>query len=178
MKEISSLRAELVERVCGLWNSPPSKLDSDWSVPFSKSGSLYLSDQIALLRLQAVLSSDSYLRIYECIELHNLANWHLAFDIDINLSHPSASPPVSSSEVQVFGASNGKGHGSGGAAAGKPGRREADGGWGISWCKDTTWGQLIAIAAGTTGVIKVCLLFSFEYTSIHSRDLSSDLATL
>jgi nucleoporin SEH1 len=57
--------------------------------------------------------------------------------------------------------SNGKGHGGTGAATaatGRPGRREADGGWGISWCKDTTWGQLIAIAAGTTGVIKVSLL--------------------
>jgi hypothetical protein len=74
---------------------------------------------------------------------------------------------MTSSEVQIFGApganvgtsSNGKGQGTGGtAAAGRPGRREADGGWGVSWCKDTTWGQLIAIAAGTTGAIKVSLL--------------------
>lgn len=113
--------------------------------------------------LQAVLSSDSILRIYECVELHNLATWNLVFEVDINLSHPPATPPMTASEMQVFGApgtsvsSNGKNYGSNaaGSSAGRPGRREADGGWSLSWCKDHTLGQLIAIAAGTTGTIKV-----------------------
>ena len=51
--------------------------------------------------------------------------------------------------------SNGKSYGSS-VAGGRPGKREADGGWSISWCKDVTTGQLIAVAADTDGLVKVC----------------------
>ena len=46
-------------------------------------------------------------------------------------------------------------------APGRPGNREADGGWCISWCKDKYWGEVIAAGCGTTGVIKVCLPILF-----------------
>jgi nucleoporin SEH1 len=37
------------------------------------------------------------------------------------------------------------------------GSKEADGGWDISWCKDHYWGEILAVAAGTDGLVKVCL---------------------
>lgn len=39
----------------------------------------------------------------------------------------------------------------------RPGRgiREADGRWSLSWCKERYWGEVIAVAAGTGGTIKV-----------------------
>ncbi|KAG6827641.1 hypothetical protein H0H92_011007 [Tricholoma furcatifolium] len=39
-----------------------------------------------------------------------------------------------------------------------PGNREADGGWCISWCKERYWGELIAAACGTSGVVKIIQL--------------------
>jgi hypothetical protein len=33
--------------------------------------------------------------------------------------------------------------------------READGGWCLSWCKDRYWGEILAVGAATSGVIKV-----------------------
>ncbi|EIN08951.1 WD40 repeat-like protein [Punctularia strigosozonata HHB-11173 SS5] len=35
------------------------------------------------------------------------------------------------------------------------GNREADGGWTLSWCKDRHWGELIAAAVGTSGIVKI-----------------------
>jgi hypothetical protein len=54
-----------------------------------------------------------------------------------------------------LGSSNGQSYGSSVGAA-RPGKREADGGWAVSWCKDKIWGQLLAVASGTTGIVKVC----------------------
>ncbi|KDQ08765.1 hypothetical protein BOTBODRAFT_37624 [Botryobasidium botryosum FD-172 SS1] len=35
------------------------------------------------------------------------------------------------------------------------GVREANGGWCLSWCKEHWWGELIAVACGTSGVVKI-----------------------
>lgn len=88
-----------------------------------------------------------------------MATWTLAFDIDLSLAHPPVSPPMGSVDFTAPGtsigaSSNGKSHGSS-TGNGRPGRREADGGWSVSWCKDKQWGQLISVTAGTTGAIRV-----------------------
>lgn len=36
------------------------------------------------------------------------------------------------------------------------GSREADGGWCLSWCKEKWWGQIMAVACGTSNVLKAC----------------------
>ncbi|KIM24069.1 hypothetical protein M408DRAFT_331986 [Serendipita vermifera MAFF 305830] len=111
------------------------------------------------LRL-AVLSSDSYLRIYDCVELHNLATWTSVIELDVQMMYTAPTPPpLSSSDMYgapgtSVGSSNGQSYGSG-VGNTRPGKREADGGWSLSWCKERTWGQLLAVAAGTTGVVKV-----------------------
>ncbi|KAG9004536.1 hypothetical protein FRB93_010313 [Tulasnella sp. JGI-2019a] len=35
------------------------------------------------------------------------------------------------------------------------GSREADGGWSLSWCKDKWWGQIMAVACGTSNILKI-----------------------
>lgn len=44
-----------------------------------------------------------------------------------------------------------------GQGSGRPGlgAREADGGWCVSWCKDRYWGEVVAVGAGVSGVIKL-----------------------
>lgn len=73
-------------------------------------------------------------------------------------------PSLAISTPEIFGApgtsvgsSNGQSYGSSVGGA-RPGKREADGGWSLSWCKDRTWGQVLAVAAGTTGVVKVIVI--------------------
>ncbi|CAG7847877.1 Nucleoporin seh1-A AltName: Full=Nup107-160 subcomplex subunit seh1-A [Serendipita indica DSM 11827] len=111
----------------------------------------------------AVLSSDSILRIYDCVELHNLATWNLTFTIDVRLLQPPSTPPMSTTDMfaapgtSLGASSNGKSYGSS-VTGGRPGKREADGGWSISWCKDATTGQLIAVAADTYGLVRVLQL--------------------
>jgi nucleoporin SEH1 len=109
------------------------------------------------------LSSDNYLRIYDCLELHNLTNWNASFTIDVSMAFPSATPPLSSPDIigapgtSLGASSNGRSYGSG-VGGDRPGKREADGGWSLSWCKDKSWGQVLAVAAGTSGVVKVLQL--------------------
>ncbi|KAH9923304.1 WD40 repeat-like protein [Amylocystis lapponica] len=77
----------------------------------------------------AMISSDNYLRVYECLEQPSLTTWQLAEEVDI-LSLPATSP-LSGSLSQT-----------------------ADGGWCISWCKDRYWGEVIATGCGISGVVK------------------------
>lgn len=73
--------------------------------------------------------------------------------VDTALSLPAPNPPVSSS----VGSSNGFSIGSGSTTGDKHGlgKKEADGGWCLSWCKDKTYGELCAVTAGATGTVKV-----------------------
>lgn len=68
-----------------------------------------------------------------------------------SLSAPNA--PVSSSAAS----SNGFSIGSSSTTGDKHGlgKKEADGGWCLSWCKDKTYGELCAVTAGATGTVKV-----------------------
>ena len=43
------------------------------------------------------------------------------------------------------------------------GRREADGGWSLSWCKDKDWGELLAVTAGVSGTVHVRAPFIPQY---------------
>ena len=129
---------------------------------------------LLIFSMQAVISSDSILRIYECHDLHNLSQWNASITVDVtNLSPPApiaglglgtslvdslhslSAPnvPVSSSAAS----SNGFSIGSGSTTGDKHGlgKKEADGGWCLSWCKDKTYGELCAVTAGATGSVKV-----------------------
>jgi len=73
--------------------------------------------------------------------------------VDSSHSLPAPYPLISSSAASSNGLSAG-----GSSTAGDKhglGKKEADGGWSLSWCKDKTYGELCAVTAGATGTVKV-----------------------
>ncbi|KAI0036245.1 WD40 repeat-like protein [Vararia minispora EC-137] len=119
----------------------------------------------------ATISSDNYLRIYECLEAPSLSTWQLSEEIDINglaFSPASGSHPhtmAMATPTQTLSVLDGPNASVVASALqqhqnqpqGRPGagNREADGGWCISWCKDRYWGEIIAVGAGVNGLIKI-----------------------
>jgi nucleoporin SEH1 len=73
--------------------------------------------------------------------------------VDSSHSLPGPNPLMSSSVAS----SNGFSIGSSSTTGDKQGlgKKEADGGWCLSWCKDKTYGELCAVTAGATGTVKV-----------------------
>lgn len=117
--------------------------------------------------IQATISADNYLRIYECLEQPVLTSWHLAEEVDM-LSLPSIQGPLSDTiplaiPTQVFPSlettptipGNSLQSQQSLARIGPSPHREADGGWCISWCKERYWGEILAASAGTTGTVHV-----------------------
>lgn len=123
--------------------------------------------------LQATISTDNYLRIYECLEQPSLQTWSQSEEIDV-LNLPSTSSQTSSlslafatptqTSATLDGASATlvaqalqQSQSMQGTGTGRPGlgNREADGGWCISWCKERYWGEVIAVGCGTGGIVKV-----------------------
>ncbi|KAI0823235.1 WD40-repeat-containing domain protein [Trametes gibbosa] len=127
----------------------------------------------------ATISSDNYLRIYECLEQPSLASWQLLEEVDV-LALPAAATPASAGGAQTLALATPTQTTAGasldGASASlvahalqqqasqnlsgqgqRPGlgTREADGGWCISWCKDKYWGEIIAAGCGIDGVVKI-----------------------
>jgi len=80
----------------------------------------------------------------------------------VDSSHSLSAPiaPVSSSAAS----SNGFSIGSSSTTGDKHGlgKKEADGGWCLSWCKDKTYGELCAVTAGATGSVKIIQLLSSQ----------------
>ena len=129
--------------------------------------------------VQASISTDNHLRVYECLEQPSLTTWQLPEEIDV-LTLPSTSSP--SSVSLAFATPTQTSATLEGASAslvaqalqqsqsqpGTPytqirpgmGNREADGGWCLSWCKDRYWGEVIAAGCGIGGTVKV--LFSLH----------------
>ncbi|TFK20373.1 nuclear pore protein seh1 [Coprinopsis marcescibilis] len=124
----------------------------------------------------ATISSDNVLRIYECLEQPTLSSWQLLEEIDVANVAPGPSP-AHVSRVQTLALATptqtnvalDAPHASLVAQALQqslpPSRhalanREADGGWTLSWCKDRYWGEIIAVGAGTSGVVKIIQLNS------------------
>lgn len=121
---------------------------------------------------QATISADNNLRIYECLEQPSLATWQLSEEVDV-LGLPSVSPgghslpqtvtqstPTLTSNTLEAASATLQAHvqQQQSLMPNRPGlgTREADGGWCISWCKDRYWGEVIAVSAGVSGVVKVC----------------------
>ena len=51
---------------------------------------------------------------------------------------------------------------------------ESDGGWALSWCSESWWGERIAVSAGTSGVIRVrSLLPHCVLSTTHNADASN-----
>lgn len=126
------------------------------------------------IRLQATISTDNTLRIYECLEPPSLKAWQLAEEFDVpSLAAGSAGTtaaatlvtgtPTVTASAQLDSnppapmlAANAL------AQQGAPpegriaaGSREADGGWALSWCKDFHHGELLAVACGVSSIVKV-----------------------
>lgn len=144
--------------------------------------------------MQATISTDNHLRIYECLEQPSLVTWSQCEEIDIpNL--PSTSSQTSSvslafatptqTNATLDGASatlvaqalqQSQSTTLQGAGSGRPGlgNREADGGWCISWCKERYWGEVIAVGCGTGGTIKVYVaLYLLEPSSRSNTDIAA-----
>jgi nucleoporin SEH1 len=146
--------------------------------------------------LQASISADNTLRIYECLEQPALTAWQLADEIDIpslrssssGASNPDVHVPAAGTltplmaDAPFVGGSGSLGHSPapsvgpvlssepGSMGASRPGgAKEADGGWALSWCKDHLWGEILALSAGTDGIVKVCI-----YLSVIRRNLMSE----
>jgi hypothetical protein len=140
---------------------------------------------------QAAISSDKYLRIYECLEQPSLATWQVSEEVNVealpasspfymtqghtvalatptqaNAPHDGASASLVAQALQSHSGMQNSQNKAG------LGNREADGGYCISWCKDRYWGEVIAAGCGVTGVIKVRIdrrLSSFLITILFYR---------
>ncbi|KAF9003288.1 WD40-repeat-containing domain protein [Cyathus striatus] len=127
----------------------------------------------------ATLSSDNHLRIYECLEQPSLSTWQLSEEVDVGALPITASPaslsrqhtmalatPTQTNATLEAAPANlvaqalqqGLQQGQGRQQGQGVGNREADGGWSLSWCKERYWGEIIACAAGTSGIVKVIQL--------------------
>src|SRR6266576_1940668 len=125
--------------------------------------------------LDATISSDNHLLIYDCLEPSALTSWQLTEEVDVTSLPTSPSPSYfsrshtlavatptqtsamldSASATQVAQAlQQNLQQGSSQPRPGS-GNKEADGGWCISWCKDRYWGEVLAVGCGTSGIIKV-----------------------
>ncbi|KAI0687085.1 WD40 repeat-like protein [Earliella scabrosa] len=122
----------------------------------------------------ATISSDNYLRVYECLEQPSLSSWLLLEEVDV-LGLPTTSPSARSVAHTVTMATPTQPNATldGNSVSlvahalqqqaqqsqlpGRPGlgTREADGGWCISWCKDKYWGEIIAAGCGIDGIVKI-----------------------
>lgn len=116
----------------------------------------------------ATVASDSYLRIYECLEPASLTTWQLLDEIDVTALSPrlqsrmqthSIGTPIQTSLALEGGASASLVAQA--LANQQPGKsvgmnnKEADGGWCLSWCKERYWGEVLAVGCGTSGVVHV-----------------------
>ncbi|KAI1783325.1 WD40 repeat-like protein [Ganoderma leucocontextum] len=122
----------------------------------------------------ATISSDNYLRIYECLEQPSLSTWQLLDEVDV-LSLPTATPSSRSTAhtvtvatpTQTSATLDGNSvslvsnalqqQAQQSQVPGRPGlgTREADGGWSLSWCKDKYWGEVLAAGCGIDGIVKI-----------------------
>ncbi|WWC69711.1 uncharacterized protein I206_103654 [Kwoniella pini CBS 10737] len=84
----------------------------------------------------ATISTDSYLRIYTSAD-PSLSDWTLLQPIYI----PSLPQPGSTDETPVENSSSSN--------------ELANGGWGLSWCKERWWGSIIAAFSGISPIIKI-----------------------
>ncbi|KAL8280770.1 hypothetical protein RQP46_006774 [Phenoliferia psychrophenolica] len=125
----------------------------------------------------AAISSDSHLRVWECLDPVALADWSLICDIDLALlssapSSSSAQPlnsgtvPAGITPIKGFDAASpskagqmGTSYSSSGSVGSVENRRngtvESEGGWALAWCKEAWWGERIAVCAGGSGIIRL-----------------------
>ena len=146
------------------------------------------------LKLAAV-SSDSRLRIWECLDPVKSQDWSLLEEIDLN------NLPTSNNNTNSSGFSSNNLNGEGGASTsqgssnnqnqstsgsssidGTGGRQqfkggnsgggtvESDGGWSLSWCREHWWGERLAVSSGTNGIIRVSSAFLFTVFLAHRTD--------
>ncbi|KAJ3871306.1 WD40 repeat-like protein [Lentinula edodes] len=73
----------------------------------------------------ATVAADGWVRVYECLDLGKLDVWALADAVEV------------AREEQPGGG------------------KEVEGGWGVSWCKERYWGQVVAAVAGASDVVKI-----------------------
>lgn len=124
----------------------------------------------------ATISSDNFLRVYECLEQPSLTTWQSIEEVDIqslptissslSMNHTLTSSTPTQTSTSLDGAppslvshalQQQQQHAQPLPRPGM-GNREADGGWCISWCKDKYWGEVIATSCGVNGAVKIIQL--------------------
>lgn len=134
--------------------------------------------------IQASISTDNHLRVYECLEQPSLATWQLSEEVDILNLASTSSPATVSLALATPTQTNATLEGASASLVAQAaqqaqtqqapntqirpglGNREADGGWCISWCKDRYWGEVIAAGCGISGTVKVKFLFVFSQAHV------------
>ncbi|CAE7101963.1 unnamed protein product [Rhizoctonia solani] len=121
------------------------------------------------------ISSDNFVRIYECHETYHLNVWSPVEEFDaaaisvtpVAGESPSGATPTQShatlSDTPPIAPSGISLQRSGAAAASNPpnkpvGVKEADGAWCVQWLKDKFSGEVIAVSCGTQAVVKIIAL--------------------
>lgn len=124
---------------------------------------------LCLNLVQATVSSDNHLRIYECLEQSSLATWQLCEEVDVTTLPSMSSPSSLSVAFATPTQTNATLEGASASLVAQAlqqsqtplqqrpgsGNREADGGWCVSWCKEKYWGEALAAGCGVTGTVKV-----------------------
>ena len=119
--------------------------------------------------VQATVSSDNHLRIYECLEQSSLATWQLCEEVDVTTLPSMSSPSSLSVAFATPTQTNATLEGASASLVAQAlqqsqvplqqrpgfGNREADGGWCVSWCKERYWGEVLAAGCGISGTVKV-----------------------
>ena len=100
-----------------------------------------------------------YIRIYECRDIHNLADWTVE-EVDSSMLPSPTSTALGTPTSTAVSLEGGTSLSAINAHTlpSRPGvgNREADGGWCLSWCKEKWWGEVLAAGGGQTGGVKVC----------------------
>jgi hypothetical protein len=145
-------------------------LDSNSSVPIS----IQRVKSRSHTSIQASISADSHLRIYECPAPSSgtaLSSWTLLESIDVSSlpltpSLTSQYAPSSSSGFSFPGSPSNQRTTEPSSAGGltppvgypqSNSRQsiESEGGWALSWCKEAWWGELVAVSSGAQGAVRV-----------------------
>ncbi|KAG8942432.1 hypothetical protein FRC03_003218, partial [Tulasnella sp. 419] len=119
----------------------------------------------------ASISTDMHLRVYECLQIHNLSSWTSVEELDLSLT-PASGPQSQGTPTLTAATLEGPATSSSAPGSGAQGRlgggsREADGGWCLSWCKEKWWGEVLAVACGTTGTLKILELMTSQRPHCH-----------
>ncbi|KAJ3752240.1 WD40-repeat-containing domain protein [Lentinula raphanica] len=102
------------------------------------------------LRL-ATVATDGWVRVYECLDWNRLDVWALADALDVERKGMEK-PSVVTGQGEKEKEGEEEDRSSVGNAVGS---KEADGGWSLSWCKDSYAGRFLAVVVGQSASVNI-----------------------